>query len=73
MPFTHRKISLEKTENLNRRKGTCMKCYDIEVLNAEMTQLLARRRFQSYVNLVENINLINESIMKWRIFEPTLH
>ena len=29
--------------------------------------------FKSYVKLVENNNLINELIIKWQVFDPTLH
>ena len=36
MAFRHCKIS-EKAGNLNRQKGTCMKCYDMEVLGAKMS------------------------------------
>ena len=35
--------------------------------------LQPRDDFKSYVNLVENNNLINNLIIKWRVFEPTLH
>ena len=51
-----------------------MKCYDIEVLDAEMSFFFQPRDyFRSYVNLGKSHNLINDSITKWRIFEPTLH
>ena len=33
MAFRHCKIS-EKARNLNGQKGTCMKCYDMEALDA---------------------------------------
>ena len=33
----------------------------------------ANRRVKSYVNPAENNKLINELIIKWRVFEPTLH
>ena len=29
--------------------------------------------FGSYVNLGEKKNMINELIIKWRVFEPSLH
>ena len=32
-----------------------------------------RDDFRSYVNLGKSNNLINESITKWRVFEPSLH
>ena len=51
----------------------CLKCYNMEVLNAEMSCFLAKRQRKSYVNLAENNNLTNELIIKWRVFEPTLH
>ena len=52
-----------------------MKCYDMEVLDAEMSFFFqpARDDFMSYVNLGKSQNLINDSITKWRVFEPTLH
>ena len=36
--------SLKKAGNLNRQKGRCMKCYDMEVLDAEMTFFSAKRQ-----------------------------
>ena len=36
--------SLKKAGNLNRQKGTCMKCYDMEVLDTEMSFFSAKRR-----------------------------
>ena len=50
-----------------------MKCYDIEVLDAEMSFFQARDDFRSYVNLGKSYNLINDSITKWLVFEPILH
>ena len=52
-----------------------MKCYDMEVLDAEMSFFQPRDDFRtrSYVNLGKSHNLINDSITKWRVFEPTLH
>ena len=32
-----------------------------------------RGDFESYVNLRENNNMINELTIKWQVFEPTLH
>ena len=52
----------------------CMKCYDMEVLDAEMSFFYSQEDdFRSYVNLEKSHNLINDSITKWRVFEPTLH
>ena len=45
----------------------------MEVLNAEMSPFLANRRVKSYVNFAENNNLIDTFIIKWRVFEPTVH
>ena len=50
-----------------------MKCYDMEVLDAEMSFFQLRDDFRSYVNLGKSHNSINDSIIKWRVFEPTLH
>ena len=50
-----------------------MKCYNMELLNAEMSHFLAKRQLKSYVNLAENNNLIKELIIKWQVFETTLH
>ena len=51
-----------------------MKCYDMKVLDAEMPFFLKPRDdFRSYVNIGKSYNLINDSITKWRVFEPTLH
>ena len=41
MAFRHCKY-LKKAGNLNRQKGTCMKCYDMEVLDAEMSFFLSQ-------------------------------
>ena len=38
--------SLKKAGNLNRQKGTCMKCYDMEALDAEMSFFSAKRRLK---------------------------
>ena len=51
----------------------CMKCYDMEVLDAEMSFFQPRDYFKSYVNLGKSHNLINYSITKWQVFETTLH
>ena len=72
MAFRHCKIS-EKVGNLNRQKITCMKCYDMEVLDAEMPFFQSRDDLRSYVKLGKSHNLINDSITKWQVFEPTLH
>ena len=45
----------------------------MEVLNAEMSHFLAKKWLKSYVNLAENNNFIYELIIKWLVFEPTLH
>ena len=66
MAFRHCKIS-EKAGNLKRQKGTCMKCYDMEVLDAEMSF------FQPGDDLRSHVNLGNDLITKWWVFEPTLH
>ena len=50
-----------------------MKCYDMEVLDAEMSFFQQRDYLRSYVNLGKSHSLINDSITKWRVFEPTLH
>ena len=51
-----------------------MKCYDMEALDAEMSFFFQPRDdFRSYVNLGKSHNLMNDSITKWRVFEPTLH
>ena len=50
-----------------------MKCYDMEVLDAEMSIFSAKRRFKIICKPWESHNLINDSITKWRVFEPTLH
>ena len=51
-----------------------MKCYDMEVLDAEMSFFFQPKDdFRSYVNLGKCPNLINDSITKWWVFEPTLH
>ena len=50
-----------------------MKCYDMEVLDAEMSFFQPRDDLRSYVNVGKSHNLINDSITKWRVFEPTLH
>ena len=51
----------------------CMKCYDMEVVDAEMSFFQPRDDFRSYVNLGKSHNLKNDSITKRRVFEPTLH
>ena len=54
----------------------CMKCNNIEVLNAKCRNVSffqPRDDLRSYVNCGKSNNLINESITKWRVFEPTLH
>ena len=56
--------SLKNAGNLNRQKGTCMKCYDMEALDAEMSFFQPRDDFRSYVNLGKRYNLINDSITK---------
>ena len=48
-------------------------CYDMEVLDAEMSFFSAKRRLKVIVNVGKSHNLINDSITKWRVFEPTLH
>ena len=50
-----------------------MKCYDMEVLDAEMSFFQPRYDLRSYVNVGKSHKLINDSITKWRVFEPTLH
>ena len=51
-----------------------MKCYDMEVLDAEMSFFFSPRDdLRSYVKVGKSHNLINDSITKWRVFEPTLH
>ena len=53
-----------------------MKCYDMKVLDAEMSFFFSQETTFSqeiYVNLGKSHNLINNSITKWRVFEPTLH
>ena len=50
-----------------------MKCYDMEVIEVEMSLFQLRDNFRSYVNLGKSHNLINYSITKWRVFERTLH
>ena len=46
----------------------------MEVLDAEMSFFFQPRDdLRSYVNLGKSNNLINESITKWRVFEPTPH
>ena len=39
--YRHWKIS-KKVGNLNRRKGTCMKCYHVEVVNANMHRFFSQ-------------------------------
>ena len=50
-----------------------MKCHDMAVLDAEMSFFQPRDDLRSYVNVGKSHNLINDSITKWRVFEPTLH
>ena len=50
-----------------------MKCYDMEALDAEMSFFQPRDNYRSYVSLGKSHNLINDSITKWQVFEPTLH
>ena len=50
-----------------------MKCYNMEVLDAEMSFFQPRDNLKSYVNLGKSNNLIDKSITKWRVFEPALH
>ena len=50
-----------------------MKCNDMEVLDAEMSFFKLRDDCRPYVNLGKSYNLINDSITKWRVFDPTLH
>ena len=52
--------SLKKAGNSNRQKGTCMKCYDMEVLDAKMSFFQSGDYFRSYVNLGKSHNLIND-------------
>ena len=61
---------LKKAGNSNRQKGTCMKCYNMEVLNAEMSFFQSKDDLRSYVNLGKSNTLNNESIIKWQV-EPT--
>ena len=50
-----------------------MKCYDVGVLNAEMSFFQPRDDFRSCVNLGKSHSLINDSVTEWQVFEPTPH
>ena len=50
-----------------------MKCYDMEVLDAKMSFFFSQETTLGHVNLGKSHNLINDSITKWRVFEPPLH
>ena len=55
--------SLKKAGNLNRWTDTCLKCYNVEDLNAETSPFLADRWVMSYVNLAENKKMINSGCL----------
>ena len=60
MAFRHCKMCKKEAGNLKRqKKGMCVKCYDMEVLNAKMTCFFQPiDDLRSYVKLGENSNLM---------------